>query len=96
VTQSESESPKAQKGKGIMKKVVKGKIEKHYCDRCRKNIYDYIPKEPTVKFMGQWIPEFTPKRYCDSHRVMPSRSKGIKGGEYCTECYNEISKENKQ
>ncbi len=76
-----------------MKKIVKNGIEKHYCDRCKKNIYDLIPKEPTVKFLGQWIPEFTPKRHCDSYRVNASRSKGIKAGEYCKDCYQEINKE---
>ena len=76
-----------------MKKRVKGGIEKHYCDKCKKNIYDCIPKEPTVKFLGQWIPEFRMKRHCDSFRVMASRSKGIAAGEYCTDCYQEISKE---
>lgn len=76
-----------------MKKIVKNGIEKHYCDRCNKNIYDCIPKEPTVKFLGQWIPEFSTKRHCDSHRVNASRSKGIKAGEYCKECYEEIYKE---
>lgn len=75
-----------------MKKTVKNGIVKHYCDRCRKNIYDMIPKEPTVNFLGMWIPEFTPKRHCDSRRVMASRSKGIAAGEYCTECFKEINK----
>lgn len=76
-----------------MKKRVKGGIEKHYCDRCRKNIYDHIPKEPTVKFLGQWIPEFSVKRHCDSYRVMPCRKRGIAAGEYCAECHKEIIKE---
>lgn len=74
-----------------MKKIVKNGIEKHYCDKCKKNIYDLIPKEPTVKFLGQWIPEFTPKRHCNSYRVNASRSKGIKAGEYCEECYREVT-----
>ena len=74
-----------------MKKKVKNGIEKHYCDKCGKNIYDYIPKAPTVKFMGQWIPEFAPKRYCNSHRVLGNRKRGIEAGEYCEECYKEIN-----
>ena len=78
-----------------MKKIVKNGIEKHYCDKCRKNIYDMIPKEPTVRFLGQWIPEFKPKRYCDSRRVMPNRRKGIVAGEYCTECYEAIKEQTK-
>ena len=74
-----------------MKKRVRNGIEKHYCDRCGKNIHDYIPKESTVKLFGQWIPEFYVKRYCDSYRVSASRSRGIEAGEYCKECYQEIN-----
>ena len=28
-----------------MKRNVRGGIIKHYCDKCGKNIYDYIPKK---------------------------------------------------
>ena len=73
-----------------MKKRVKGGIEKHYCDKCGKLIYDDIPKESTVKFLGQWIPEFSRKRYCDYKMDYGYKKRGIKAGEYCIECHNQM------
>ena len=73
-----------------MKKRVRGGIEKHYCDRCGKNIYDLIPKEPSVKCMGLWIPEFKMKRHCEHHTVFANRKKGVDAGEYCKDCYAKV------
>ena len=73
-----------------MKKKVKGGIEKHYCDKCGKLIYDKIPKEPTVKFLGQWIPEFSSKKHCDYRMVWANRKRGIEAGEYCIECHDKM------
>lgn len=73
-----------------MKKRVKGGIEKHYCDKCGKNIYDHIPTEPTVKLFGQWIPEVKSKRHCEFRMVWGNKKKGIEAGEYCLECHNKM------
>jgi hypothetical protein len=75
-----------------MKKRVKNGIVKVYCDRCGKNIYDEIPKEPTVKLMGQFIPEVAHKRHCEFRMLMASRKKGIKAGLYCLDCAEAITK----
>lgn len=75
-----------------MKKRVKGGIEKHYCDRCGKLIYDDIPKAPTIKMFGQWLPEFTIKKHCDYKIGWENKKKGIQAGEYCKECYNDLYK----
>ena len=73
-----------------MKKRVKGGIEKHYCDKCGKLIYDHIPKQPTIKLFGQWIPEVTTKKHSDYKIVWGNRKKGIEAGEYCLECHNKM------
>lgn len=73
-----------------MKKRVKGKIEKHYCDKCGKLLYDHIPKTPTLKFMGQWIPEFSVRTYCQYTREYGNRKRGIQAGEYCKECHKKM------
>lgn len=73
-----------------MKKKVKGGREKHYCDKCGKNIYDYIPKEPTIKLFGQWIPEVTVKKHCEYKREFGCKKRGIEAGEYCIECHNQM------
>ena len=76
-----------------MKKRVKGGIEKHYCDKCGKLIYDYIPKQPTIKLFGQWIPEFGVKKHCDYRREYGNKKRGIVAGEYCIECYEKMYSE---
>ena len=73
-----------------MKKRVKGGIEKHYCDKCGKLIYDHIPKKPTVKLFGQWLPEVTSKKYCDYKMEWGNKKRGIEAGEYCKECYDKM------
>lgn len=65
-----------------MKKIVKGRIEKHYCDCCEKSIYDYIPKPSTLKVFGMPVPEYGMKVHHDFRRY--------KSKEYCKECYNDI------
>lgn len=64
-----------------MKKRVKNGIEKRYCDVCGKNIFDYIPKEPTIQLGGEWLPEYRVKTYCE-YKII-----NIPYGEYCMECY---------
>ena len=69
-----------------MRKIVKGKRQKFYCDICGKNIYDYIPKESETKFMGMDVPEFTMKSYCEYKRI---RKKSAQA-DYCMECYEKL------
>lgn len=75
-----------------MRKKVKNGIVKVYCNRCGKNVYDEIPKEPTVKLFGQYIPEVKLKRHCEFRSVMASKKRGIKAGVYCLECAEAITK----
>ena len=71
-----------------MTKKVKGGILKHYCDSCGKLLYDDIPREPTVKVFGQWVPEYSKKIHCDFKVVLGNnRKKGIRAGTYCEECH---------
>ena len=71
-----------------MKRNVRGGIIKHYCDKCGKNIYDYIPKKEQsgIQVFGMTIPEYSVKRYCD-YRVVTSRKNR---GDYCLECHNKL------
>lgn len=69
-----------------MKKRVKGGIQKTYCDRCKKLLYDEIPKPPSVKFCGMWIPEFKMKNHADYEVLAASKKRGIEAGVYCKEC----------
>ena len=62
-----------------MIKKVKGGKEKHYCDMCGKLLYDLIPKESTITFLGLPVPEFTRKTYEKYERRL--------GKEYCEHCY---------
>ena len=71
-----------------MKKIVKRKIEKHYCDKCGKSIFDYIPKNSGFTLFGMYVPEFAVKRHGE-HRIVTSRRNR---GEYCIDCYNELMK----
>lgn len=75
-----------------MKKRVKGKIEKHYCDKCRKLLYEHIPQKPQFKILGQWIPEFREKRYCAFVREWGEGEEGtiVAIKEYCKECHEKI------
>ena len=74
-----------------MKKRVKGGIEKHYCDKCGRLIFDHIPKEPTVKLFGKYIPEFSCKRYCEYRLdLCGNKKRGIARGEYCKECHDKM------
>lgn len=73
-----------------MKKKVKGGIEKHYCDKCGKLIYDHIPKEPTIKLFGMYIPEFSAKKHSEFRMEWGNKKLGIEAGEYCLECFNEM------
>lgn len=75
-----------------MKKIVKGKIEKHYCDKCGKNIFDYIPKNSNIQLFGMTIPEYSVKRYCDYKGVQRYRKGEVRqNNEYCLECWNDLS-----
>lgn len=69
-----------------MKKTVKGKIVKHYCDCCGKNIYDCKPKKSELKSMSIYIPEYTFERYCEFRSGI---GKGNRE-EYCIECYKKL------
>lgn len=73
-----------------MMKRVKGGIQKHYCDKCGKPIYDHIPKASTIKLFGQLIPEFTSKKHCDFKMVWGNKKRGIEPGEYCKECHESM------
>lgn len=76
-----------------MIKKVKGGILKHYCACCGKLLYDEIPKEPTVKALGQFIPEYSIKRYCCFKVEFGNKKKGIQAGDYCKECHDKMFSE---
>lgn len=62
-----------------MRKKVKGGKIKCYCDICGTLLYDLIPKESTVTFFGQPIPEYNRKLYKKYINKL--------GKEYCEDCY---------
>lgn len=66
-----------------MRKIVKGKIQKYYCDGCGKNICDYVPKNTNLQLQGMSIPEYTIKKHCDYTQIR----KITKQTDYCLECY---------
>ena len=70
-----------------MKRIVKGKIEKFYCDECGKNLYDRVPKTPTVKLFGEWIPEMGLRKHCEYVSIR----KISKQGDWCKECYEKLT-----
>lgn len=69
-----------------MRKIVKGKIQKYYCDVCGRNICDYIPKKSDIKLMGMSVVECTIKKHCDYIQIR----KVTKQADYCSECYEKI------
>lgn len=62
-----------------MIKKVKGGREKHYCEVCGELLYDLIPKESTITFLGIPVPEYNQKVY--------KKYKNVLGKEYCENCY---------
>ena len=63
-----------------MYKTVKNKTRKYYCDKCGKNICDYILSNPPTVWWGSKIHEFILKKaYCDYKLGMFK--------DYCLECY---------
>lgn len=70
-----------------MKRIVKGKIEKYYCDECGKNICDYVPKKSSLQLFGMAVPEYGIKKYCEYVQIR----KVSKQADYCKECYNKIN-----
>lgn len=66
-----------------MRKIVKGKIEKYYCDVCGKNVCDYIPTHSSLKVAGVTIPEYGIKKHCEYRQIR----RITKQGDYCLECY---------
>ena len=66
-----------------MKKIVKSKVEKYYCDVCGKNICDYVPRKSNTKLMGMTIPEYGIKKHCDYQQIR----RITKQADYCMECY---------
>ena len=71
-----------------MKKRVKGRIEKYYCDECGKNICDYVPKKSELQLFGMTIPEYGIKKYCEYVQIR----KVSKQADYCKECYENLNK----
>ena len=69
-----------------MKKIVKGKIQKFYCDVCGKNVCDYVPTKATLELWGRTIPEYDIKKHCEYVQIR----KISKQGDYCKECYDEL------
>jgi protein-arginine kinase activator protein McsA len=80
-------------GGNIMKKIVKNKIEKYYCDKCGKNIFDMIPVKSSKNdtFFGMTIPEYHIKRYSEFKKIQKGRNQF----HYCLDCYKNICRENK-
>lgn len=74
-----------------MKKIVKGKIEKYYCDVCGKNVYDYVPKNSNlpIKVFGMTIPEFKVRKHCEYVAIRRTS----KQADYCKECYDKLTNE---
>ena len=71
-----------------MKRTVKGKIEKYYCDECGKNICDYVPKKSSLQLFGMVVPEYGIKKHCEYVQIR----KISKQADYCKECYNKLTK----
>lgn len=63
-----------------MTRKVRGRKEKHHCEMCGNLLYDLIPKESTITFMGMPVPEYGRKSY--------QKFKYCLGKEYCEECYS--------
>lgn len=76
-----------------MRKRVKGGIEKNYCDKCGKLIYDLIPKSKTVELLGMTVPEYTMKKHNDYKIEYGCKKRGIAPGMYCVECHKTLYEE---
>lgn len=70
-----------------MKKIVKGKIEKHYCDCCGRSIYDFIPRPTTRKLFGAFVLEMHFKKNYEFKRYGSGRNEK----EYCMDCYEDVT-----
>lgn len=70
-----------------MMKIVKGKIQKFYCDECGKNIFDYIPDKSSAKMeiFGKSATYMNIKKYCEYKNVGMINPK-----HYCLECYKKV------